>query len=325
LATLYTAASREGKIAAVDRALSEAPGEPLGWLFKAVLCGEGKHVHAAQTASRGVLRCGAGDPLTVALLGPGMSSDRLGRTAALRVSLDKYAADLAVRKTRLNPALAAFDASVQKYARGEAKLVDYVRTLYAQQTQPAVVRDYLRVAQFESAMDSAGTAADRTALIGVLVQKLSDDEVQAFLARSLALRLGSVSTTDYYAEFRELLDRHGVVLAPWPRMASYLRYVSEAGAIDFAELHRQIWETEQAGYAARCTSPEDRTAGLDIARAHVAYRLLEYLEGKSPMGQLAANVARNPNATQQLAEKLQQAAEPRPVGLFGRIKRLFKK
>ncbi|MFO0940044.1 MAG: hypothetical protein U0930_04690 [Pirellulales bacterium] len=322
LANFYTASSLEGKLAVVDHALNEAPGEPLAWLFKTVLCIDGNHLCAAQTAFRGLQRCGTSDPLTMALLSAGIHLERLGNCTEMKTSLNRYASEFR-RRAVFNPSLAAFHLRVEDYGRGSGTLGEYVRTLYSEQSPPSAVREFLRVVDIERNLDNRGTEIERTAVINLLAQKLSDAEVQRFMARALAMRLGTVSQTDFYSDLQELIDRHAIDLTPYPKMASYLKYVADSAAIDFAVLHGNIWEMEQTGYAALCQTSDERTAVFEIARLRVAVRLVKHLEGKDPQGQLAATVAPNVNEVRKTPESMKKSNEPK-LGLINRIKRWFK-
>lgn len=332
-----TEVSLEGSISLVDRALAESPGEATARLFKALLCAKAGYPVASRNALKELRRLesrpeavGESDVPWTGLLGLGQEIGEVS-PGALRSWKKLWKAHhdrVAKRKeTCFSTELREVDEQVQSYRQRKVPLSQHLQRLFPQPAKaPEPVRRFLEAFEMEHTIDFAAVEADRTRLIGLLVQHMDSEDVKILLSQALALRLGSLSQSVFYELLRERVTKHSIDLAPLPAMSRYLSYISLSDGIDPIALHTTLWETERTSLEAKARSPEERGLILAANRSYLVGELLDFLAGDLGIARISGTYASRPTALRELREGLEkslskESAPELPIPFW---KRLFR-
>jgi hypothetical protein len=296
LAALRRVGSLDEAVMAAEQAAAAAPGEPVAWLYCALLRAHAGYPAGAGHALGEWARCA---PEAAGALGVA----RGGAAPALprwREELRRRAAALDEEWGAAAPELAAFHHAVERQRRGEAPLGEHLPLLFAGRDPPEPVRGFLDALRVERELDFDRAESERQALIAALADTLSDDELRLLLLASSAYSTGIMGAARYCALLRTTAAEHEIRLDRWPTLQRYLEYLEAAEAIDADALSAAVWEAQEAGYQTRCSTPAERRLAREATRIHLEDRLLDLL-------------ARTPPAAPPAAEPPPPASPPRPA------------
>ncbi|MCB4756125.1 MAG: AAA family ATPase [Elusimicrobia bacterium] len=176
-----------------------------------------------------------------------------------------------------NPRLAAFDARVQSYRRGQLPLGPYLRFLSTSAKTASIEVDlFLEAWQLEKALPFSLVEKERNELVVRLLKKLDPGKTQDLLKASVSYRLGSLSQADFYEFLKDLCRGCGLDLRTFPHLQSYVQYVLLADGIDAEKLFVDVRRMEESGYASLATTSAERDLINFSTYLHLAGKLLAF-------------------------------------------------
>lgn len=145
-----------------------------------------------------------------------------------------------------NPALLAYDKSVQDYQKGLSPLGSYVHALGRKAGSPLgePLTLFLRALHMEETLDFKQIETERTQLLEILSHQLSRPQINDLIAQSLSYRAGQISSGDFYRRITALCQKAGVSLGRFPAMEGYIQYVLLAEGIDAEALFQDCRKRE---------------------------------------------------------------------------------
>jgi hypothetical protein len=165
------------------------------------------------------------------------------------------------KATLFNPALLAFDRSVQSYSAGKIGLGEHFKTLADQvpaNTLTQGTKDFLKALAMESAINFQQVEKDRTQLVERLVQRLDKKQTDTLIQWSVAYRAGQIRYAEFYKSLKDLCENNGFPLARFPAMNEYIRYVLMADGIDPEQLLTDMTALEKSAYAHLIKTSEEK-------------------------------------------------------------------
>jgi len=175
--------------------------------------------------------------------------------------------------------LAAFDQEIQAYRAGHLSFGKYVRILVRQSSHtPPNAKNFIDALQLESSLDFAQVEKERSRILSQLLLKLKLEERKALVEETLFLRTGNLGNPEFYTFFQNLLTRHGIQLASFPAMNSYLRYLHLSERLDPEIMLQETARMEKDGYGSLAKTKEERALvdegrGLYLTGKLVAFSL----------------------------------------------------
>ncbi|MBL0349973.1 MAG: methyltransferase domain-containing protein [Elusimicrobia bacterium] len=206
------------------------------------------------------------------------------RSAPIRPAVQKEigegkAETAALKSKTFSPALAEFDAVVQRRRDGRAGLGEYAQavTNAAPAGLPqASVRAFLQAFAMEKGMDFGAVERERRLLLESLLPRLTAVQTGQLLNWGASYRLGALSAGAFYARLGDLCRERGVALVRFPSMASYLYYVLAADRLRADDLTRELDALEAAAYRRLAVSPAERALVARDRRFFLAGRLADF-------------------------------------------------
>lgn len=182
-------------------------------------------------------------------------------------------------KTRVNPALRAWDDAVEARERGDLGLGGFTETLAGllpENDFPESVRLFRRAWSAEKNLDFPRVERERDALVRGLLPRLTFPEVEDLRRRAMAHRSGAVPTGEFYLHLRALCRRAGAPLEEYPAFGAYLGYVRLADRISVERLLADLTELEDRVLRRWALSVGEKQWAAETRRLRLASKLVDF-------------------------------------------------
>lgn len=160
--------------------------------------------------------------------------------------------------------LKTFDRHFSGYQSEKVKLADYVRYLTTTLTQikprPATPQLQLLMEALiqEGDLDFKRVEAERKQMVEKLVDKLSKDQIQDIVNKSVDYRAGRVGYAEYHAHLKQTCQDHGISMKAYPQMGRYIAYVLTADKIDRRALLNELDTVERTLPESLAKTPKEK-------------------------------------------------------------------
>jgi hypothetical protein len=118
--------------------------------------------------------------------------------------------------------------------------------------------------------------SERNQLLARLIEKLTPGDMEKLLKESVAYRAGQIRHTDFYEDLRDLTERHGVPLAHYKALDSYIQYVLLADSIDAEKLFEETRDLEDRAIALLAKTPEEKALMAEGRYLNLVGKLLDF-------------------------------------------------
>lgn len=153
-----------------------------------------------------------------------------------------------------NDELKAMDSRSREHEAKKIQFNDYVRFLQDEAERHKInLRQYenlfklVNVLIYEKKIDFNVTDKERSAVIDELSKTLQKDAMTELVNRSIAFKVGKISSSEYYDYIKSLAAMRGIELAKkYPNLSNYIIYNSVYSKIDNEKLFNDIKELETA-------------------------------------------------------------------------------
>ncbi|MBU0605882.1 MAG: hypothetical protein KKH77_06300, partial [Candidatus Omnitrophica bacterium] len=177
----------------------------------------------------------------------------------LKDATEKYLNGIKAALNRLqgfiyNDELKAMDSRSREHEAKKIQFNDYVRFLQDEAERHKInLRQYenlfklVNVLIYEKKIDFNVTDKERSAVIDELSKTLQKDAMTELVNRSIAFKVGKISSSEYYDYLKSLAAMRGIELAKkYPNLSNYIIYNSVYSKIDNEKLFNDIKELETA-------------------------------------------------------------------------------
>ncbi|MBL8022724.1 MAG: glycosyltransferase [Elusimicrobia bacterium] len=236
-------------------------------------------------------------PIHAALTGPGKMPDFLGiesiplyeknidsyresmpRLTEIRAVVDRFSENIALQKGKTyGKELRGFDQIVSSYREG-GRFGDYLKALVSfslKKSDPAIF-DFLRVLDMETSLNISEIERERAILLNQLTSTLLPEQLRALETACVEVRLGRISSADFYRFLANVCFKAGVPLSKFPYMDHYVRYVLLADGISTDDLYRAVAQAEKDVYAQLASTKEEHTLYRQDRFIHLTSKLVEF-------------------------------------------------
>lgn len=179
-----------------------------------------------------------------------------------------------LKRAHYTPDLMQFDHKKAGFEDDSIGISDYVLTLdgLVPATTPAL-KELIAAALIEGSLDFEKVERERTAMLDVLLKKMSEKETGELLQVSQMFRSGHVGYAAYYDYLKKLCGKNGVALSKYPEMGLYIQYVLKSEAIDQNLLFTELKAHEKTAIATLAATPKQK----EIVAASNYYHLVKKL------------------------------------------------
>ena len=222
-------------------------------------------------------------------------------------------------KTRVNPALRAWDDAVEARERGELGLGAFTETLAGLLPDgdfPESVRLFRRAWAAENRLDFPRVERERDALVRRLLPRLTFPEVEDLRRRAWAHRSGAAPAGEFYFHLRTLCRRAGAPLEDYPAFSAYVGYVRLADRISVERLLGDLTEWEDRVVRRWALSLGEKQWAAETRRLRLASKLVDFALTPSEWRAWRADPVR-PTALRPL-EEFYEAADARDATMADR-------
>ncbi len=175
-----------------------------------------------------------------------------------------------------SPGLKRFSGARSAYAKGSLGLGAYARALAKLSEPHGTLAQFLNAYEMEQSLDFGRVEAERKTVLEQLARTITESEATQLVEMSIAYRTGRLGFGAYYANLKNLLDRHGVTLSNTPAFATYVRYVVQADGINADELFTSIEKTEAAIASKLARTPNEKELLAHGEHLLLTGKLLEF-------------------------------------------------
>ena len=187
----------------------------------------------------------------------------------LKVSLENE------KQATLNPALRAFDQTVNAYHTGGVSLANYVKFLANKTHAHSLnVRHFAEALALENTLDFQAVDRERARVVERLSRRLGAQEMARLTAQGTAYRLGTIRYGEFYGLLKDLCQKNGVALGK--PLDTYIRYVLLADNVDAGALFEELLNLERAGYQRLAKSPAEIDLVARSRRVFLTEKLLRF-------------------------------------------------
>ncbi len=169
---------------------------------------------------------------------------------------------LATRKQKIySHVLNAFDKKIQSYHRGNMSLGEYITTIAMKnKSNPSQnIGLFLQALHLERTLDFTQVEKERTRLIRHLTQRLTKNQIQELITKSLAYRANKINYSDFYSHLLTLCSVSQILLqSSYPEMNKYIQYVLLSDKINAQKLFQELRIQERQTYIALEQTPEEK-------------------------------------------------------------------
>ncbi len=200
-------------------------------------------------------------------------------TPSLERRVEGVEKKISLRKIEtFNSDLAAFDAQVQAYRKGDLKIGKYLEILAEQRSSPIPfnVERFRAALRLEETLNFPEVEVERTRLLGKLATKLNLRELTDLNNTSLAYRRGDVAHTDFYLALCTICESHKIWLSDYPAVAAYLRYVLLFDSLDVETILEEIAGMEEVTYAWLARSRDEKELIAESKRLFLVRKLMNF-------------------------------------------------
>jgi len=161
--------------------------------------------------------------------------------------IEQQKRNLAERKANtLSPELKEFDDSRIAYHNGNLGFGAYVKKLASyQDPSDLAVQQFLEAYDMERTLNFPQIEEERKIIIEQLTKALSESELNALVAHSLAYRMGRTPFGRYYNGLKDLCKKKGIDLRQTPSFEDYIRYVLLSDGIKSKDLFDSVERLEE--------------------------------------------------------------------------------
>ncbi|MBI2119276.1 MAG: protein serine/threonine phosphatase 2C family protein [Elusimicrobia bacterium] len=204
----------------------------------------------------------------------------------------------------LNSDLKELDENMTLHHKGQIKLSQYLKVL-TQDGIPSyseMIRKFMSALNLEETLNYEQVEKERRALTNSLVERLPKAELKNLVSSGLSYRLGNISYGAFYQYLKDLCQAYGVVLAKYPEMDKYVRYVLIADKIKSEALFKEVESLEKSRVQSFIVTKEEKeivecSKDLVLMEKMVGYRFSpedwkEYLSRKNEIVDVSQRIKR---------------------------------
>ena len=184
----------------------------------------------------------------------------------------------ALKRNVYSPELKTLERMRGEYEKEQLGLVayyEYLGSLSPVQGYPNLSR-LLEASRLEKGIDFEKVDQERDALIDALTAKLSKEDVDALVTKSVAYRDKQISQKEYYEHLAFLADENEVLFETYPNLDTYIRYVGLYDGIDHVALFKEGDQFEEKIRTVLLgTAEQKEVASLD-KKVNILLSLMEF-------------------------------------------------
>jgi len=201
-----------------------------------------------------------------------------GHTEALETIAALKEVTNALKPKIYNEELLKFDVKAQEYKTDKIGLIDWIKILGKNEAHGKNVNLLMRAVALEEMVNYEKVETERARLLKYLEQRLTKEDLQELVQKSLYFRLGKITSAEYYKFLEQYLPivsaKNMTEVKSLQDLRAYIHLIKLHSVIDEDSLFTELKTAENDVYASLCQTETEKELRVLDENLYVSEKLL---------------------------------------------------